>query len=256
MKIPASLTFDDIHPLSINIEKLSKLFDLLDKYGLKSTVFVTPFYKEKKIGEYKEYVNLLKSYLDNGNEIGMHGYRHTSYEFGYPIEFPFPLFKTQLDKLGKSVKILEDTFHIKIHGFRSPGYGHNSSTIKALGRLNFSYDSSKMVFKPAHIPRHGIRIKTFAGPCPYIINGNIAEIPVTGDYTYNLGPGDFSHSMEIMNRDIKFVCKKEGTFIINNHMQCTSVDYDKFLKYLVDINELRFYRLIDINQRLLDKQEI
>ena len=71
-----------------------------------------------------------------------------------------------------------------------------------------------------------------------MINGNITEIPITGDYTYNLSPDDFDRSMENMNSDIKFVYKRKGAFIINNHIQCTSVDYDKFLKYLVCIYQL------------------
>lgn len=262
----ASLTFDDIHPLAIGIEKLSNLFDLMEKYKLKSTIFVTPFYKEKKIGEYKEYVKLLKNFLDNGNEIGMHGYRHTRYEFGYPtdiglpIEIPFPSFGNQIEKLRKSVNILGDTFHTEIYGFRSPGYGHNNSTIRALSKLGFKYDSSKVSFKPAHIPRHGIRIKTFIKPYPYIVNGNMKEIPVVGDYTYNLGNGeeDFVHSMENMKKDSEFVYEKGGKFVINNHIQCTSVDYEKFLKYLIDTNKFRFCRLIDIidNEDIVDNGNI
>ncbi|VVB91069.1 Uncharacterised protein [uncultured archaeon] len=253
MKLNASLTFDDFHPLAIKTERLRELLYLLNKYRLKSTIFLIPFYKEKNIGDNKEYVNLIKNYLDEGNEIGLHGYQHSENEFGWHLfNIPFPDFRTQLNKLNKSVKILEDTFHIKIHGFRSPEYKCNNYTIKALNKLKFEYDSSKTVFRPAHFPSYYMRFKTFIQPYPYIIGGNIeniVEIPVTGDYTYDLGPEDFNFCLKNLNNGIEFVTKKKGILVINNHMQRTQIDYDEYLKSLSNDKQLKFHTLNEICQR-------
>ena len=246
MKLIASLTFDDIHPLAVDIQKLKNIIDLLDEYDIKSTFFVVPICRGKRIKYDREYVSLINRFIDNGNEIGMHGFRHELHEFGYYfLKLPFPSLENQMDKLSKSIILLEETFNTKIRGFRAPNYEFNSNTIEAIKRLQLNYDSSKTVFKPSHIPSHGMRIK-FNDPYPTIING-IKEIPITGDYTFNKKFEDFELCSEVMNKDIEFVYKKKGMLVINNHMQYTTIDYEKFLKVLVNKDELEFHTLLDIS---------
>lgn len=240
-KIPCSLTVDDIHPHAINIEKLNELLDLLRRYKLKSTLFVIPFRRGRNISENKEYVNLLKNYLDEGNEIGLHGYRHERYEFGYSSifpPFPLPSFRSQIKKLEKGTKILEDLFNINIYGFRAPDFEFNNGTIKALHKLKFKYDSSMSIFKPTHIPTHNLRFRTFVPPYPHVVNGSLVEIPITGDYNESL---DFKR----LNSDIEYVYRRKGCFIDNNHIQQTPIK-EKFLEILINNNKLKFYTLIDI----------
>lgn len=247
----ASLTFDDIHPSAINIDTLKRIFDLLKRYKLKSTIFVTPLYLDKKISENREYVNLLKNYLEEGNEIAIHGFRHENYEFGYPL-IPFPLFDDQIKKLEKSVKIFEKTFHIKANGFRSPNYHHNNNTIKALNKLKFIYDSSKTVFKPARMSK--IRFRTFVPLHPYMIYNNLVEIPITGDYLFNIDSRNFDDSIKYMKKDIEYIRKSNGVIVINNHLQLQHllVDYEQFLKTLIRINGLNFDRLDNIAKNTIN----
>lgn len=241
-KILTCLTIDDIHPVVTDIQKLNQLFDLLRRYKLKSTIFIAPFYYRKNIGDYKQYVNLLKNYLDEGNEIGLHGFEHKKHEFGYSVKLPFPLFDTQVKKLKKSTKLLENALQTKIYGFRAPCYQHNNNTIKALSELKFSYDSSKTVFKPTHIPKYNIRLRTSTLPKPYIIKDNLVEIPVVGDYTNS--QNNFEKSLD---DDIKFVSEQDGVFVINSHIQFGPIsEYAKFLEVLGRYDNLKFYSLIDI----------
>lgn len=249
MKLNVSLTFDDIHPLFIDIQKLRKIFDLLNEYSIKSTSFIIPFYKEKSIREYKDYVNLINNYLDNGNEIGVHGFQHKLHEFGYYfLNLPFPSLEIQMDILNKSIRLLKEIFQTKIYGFRAPNYEFNSNTLEVIGRLQLNYDSSKTVFKPSHIPWHGIRVK-ITDPYPSIING-IIEIPITGDYTCYKNLKDFDLCLEALYKDIEFVRKKKGTLVINNHMNFTTID-EKFLKVLLNISDLEFHTMADISQTMM-----
>lgn len=256
MKLIASLTFDDIHPYAIDIQKLRNIFDLLDEYSIKSTIFISPICKGKSIRDDKDYVNLINNYLINGNEIGVHGFQHKLHEFGYYfLNLPYPSLEIQIDRLSKSIRLLEETFHTKIYGFRAPNYEFNSNTIEAIRRLQLNYDSSKTVFKPSHIPWHGIRFKTFTDPYPSIING-ITEIPITGDYTFEKKLKDFGRCLEALYKDIEFVHKKKGILVINNHINFTSIDYEKFLNALLDINELEFHTMADISSRDISSRKI
>jgi peptidoglycan/xylan/chitin deacetylase (PgdA/CDA1 family) len=242
-KILSSLTVDDIHPHAINKEKLNELLDLLRKYKLKSTIFVIPFRRGQKLSIDKEYVKIIKNYLDEGNEIGLHGYQHYRYEFGYSsiFSFPFPSFQSQLRKLEKGIKYLEDIFNIEISGFRAPDYEFNNGTIKALHRLKFKYDSSTSLFKPTHIPNHGFRFRTFVPPHPHIVNGGLIEIPITGDYNESL---DFKK----LDEDIEYVYKRNGCFIDNNHIQQIAIN-EKFVKALVNNNKLKFCTMNEIIEK-------
>ncbi len=237
-KISCSLTVDDIHPHAVNIEKLTELLDSLRRYKLKSTLFVIPFRRGKNIDVNKEYVDLLKNYLDEGNEIGLHGFQHYKYEFGYCsiFSFPFPSFQSQIRKLEKGKRYLEDLFNTKIYGFRAPRYEFNNGTIKALHRLKFRYDSSMSIFKPTHLPKCGLRFRTFVPPYPHVVNGGLIEIPVTGDH-YNQ-----SLNFESLNNDIEYVYNRKGCFIDNNHIQKIPIK-EKFLEKLVNNNKLKFYTL-------------
>jgi len=63
------ITFDDgPHP-----ENTPKIIDILDKYNVKATFFVTG-------SEMESYPDIIRSLIDNGHTIGYHSYSHKSYK--------------------------------------------------------------------------------------------------------------------------------------------------------------------------------
>lgn len=80
------LTFDD--GPSANTEKV---LDILDRYGVKATFFVT--------NEEPQYASMIKEAYDRGNTIGLHSYTHE-----YSIYASEDSFFNDLDQIGAVVK--------------------------------------------------------------------------------------------------------------------------------------------------------
>ena len=134
--------------------------------------------------------------------------------------------------------------------FRAPFYLHNSKTLKALFNLGFGFDSSKGVFKPAHITK--FRFQAMSTPKSFKVNG-ILEVPVTGDYTYKLNKMGVDTALEIALKDYNMVKKNNGIFVMNNHPNISNLDaLFSFLKIFVSkvSNETQFIRLKDAGNSL------
>ena len=136
------------------------LLDLLDKYNIKNTFFVTGFFAEKE----QEQVKLIKK---EGHEIACHGYNH--YWRG----------NKNLDirqEIIKSKKILENITQEKIKGFRAPQLQYSSELIKILDESGFQYDSSlHPLYLPGCYNNLNKPITIFKPP----ESRNIIEIPVS-----------------------------------------------------------------------------
>ena len=97
------------------------------KNEIKATIFALANRLEKDLP-------FLKRALQEGHEIGLHGYEHvlaTSYSLE---EF------VSLTKKGK--KTLEDALGINVRGYRAPGWAINQDEYDALKGIGFSYSSS------------------------------------------------------------------------------------------------------------------
>jgi len=251
-----SVTFDDISPAYLTILELKRLINFLDEVNVACTFFVVPYEEECRSSDVEEFASCLRVALDKGHELALHGYRHTKNEFGVfypiPLPIPFPTFKRQKDRIRKGKEKLLNLIGVTPEGFRAPYYLHNSNTWKALASSNFKYDSSVTIFKPTHCSRFRVQwVRSFR---PFLTNG-IVEIPVAGDYTYNLGSCGFSDSLKMAMRDFELVKSSGGIFVINNHPNLFQESEFQFLRTL--INKIRtrstFLRLIDVAQSLLDK---
>jgi hypothetical protein len=102
------------------------------------------------------------------------------------------------------------------------------------------------VFKPAHAAH--LRVKWLSHCKPHRVHG-LLEIPVTGDYTYDLNTTNFSISLKRAIRDFEWVTSGEGVFVMNIHPRPSDANLlYKFLKEFV--KELRnrtcFSRLVDV----------
>lgn len=245
----ASITFDDISPFYLTIGELNRVVNLLEELDVKCTFFVPPCYDKKDSPAVKRFILCLKDILDKGHELALHGYKHTKNEFGcfypIPLPLPFPTFSEQKKRLEQGLANMFGLVGIKPIGFRAPFYLHNSVTLRALSRLGFYYDSSVTIFKPAH--NMHLRIQWLRNCRPSLKEG-IVEIPVSGDYTYNLEHGNFNEFLEIAMRDFEWVNSRQGIFVVNNHPQrLGSVSY-RFLRTLVKVlsRKVEFSTLGDI----------
>lgn len=236
-----ALTFDDLSPNYVTYSMLEQLLDFLRDIEIACTLFVIPGNQSFKV----EYVDLLKKARNYGHEMALHGYRHTNVEFGHIIPIPLPNLERQMELLRMGRKCLQKyTGEIPL-GFRAPLYRHSNVTFKALESLGFKYDSSKTIFKPTH--GLSIRFRTFLLPKPMKI-GDLLEIPVTADYTYNLNVVHFAQLLKHAKADFDWVRELDGIFVLNNHINRSGTIGLKFLHAL--INEIRhetdFIRLKDL----------
>ena len=116
-----------------SLEEGIKIYtDLLDKYNIKSTLFLL----NSSLDNSKDY---LLNAIKNGHEIALHGLNHVS-----PLEDNN--FKENI-KLAKDN--IENELNIKIKGYRAPCFGVNEDIINIIKDLDFKYDSSNLDFKDA-----------------------------------------------------------------------------------------------------------
>lgn len=243
-----SLTFDGISPEYLTTLELKRLIGFVNEINIKCTLFVVPSGYENRSTN-GEFVSCLKTALDYGHELALHGYMHTKNEFGccypVPLPLPFPTFRKQKERLEKGMRRLMDLTGVKPLGFRAPFYLHNNVTLRALSSLGFRYDSSATVFKPAH-GMH-LRIRWLRDCMPFVSQG-IIELPVTGDYTYSLRDRDFLDFLGGAIRDFEWIKSCHGVFVLNNHPQRLSETGYHFLRALINklSKSTKIVRLCDV----------
>lgn len=74
--------------------------------------------------------------IDDGNEIALHGFDHLC-----PLEKNLDIFEKEV-LIGKEK--IENTFNIRINGYRAPSYSLDAERLEIIQKLHFSYDSSKI----------------------------------------------------------------------------------------------------------------
>ena len=243
-----SITFDDISPAYLSTSKFNWLVSILNQIDIPCTFFVVADCSSFK----SEFASCLKSALNKGHELSLHGYRHVKNEFGYFHLFPIPLiplpaFNEQKDRIEEAMKVFVRLTGVRPLGFRAPFYLHSNITMKVLSNLRFKYDSSKTVFKPTHGTRFRVR---WSRHCkPHRVQG-IIEIPVTGDYTYNLKGANLYDSLKGALRDFEWANSRDGVFVMTLHADRLEKPLLRlFLQTLVD--KLRgktdFVRLVDVD---------
>jgi predicted deacetylase len=246
-----SITFDDISPAYLSTLKLRWLIDLLNEMNILCTFFVVPDLNANSSHK-SEFASCVKTASDFGHELSLHGYRHTKNEFGYLYPVPLPVIplpplKKQKECIAQAKEVLIQLTGMSPLGFRAPFYLYNNATLKALSSLNFKYDSSKTVFKPTHGAR--LRVRWTRNCNPHRVHG-IIEIPLTGDYTFNLKNSNFSDSVKRALRDFEWTKSRNGVFVMTIHPnRLNRALLRLFLQALVDKlhGKTDFVRLVDVN---------
>jgi len=245
----SGITFDDISPNFLSPSKLKTLLDFLNDNSVLCTFFVVP---DCALSRDSEFAACLRYASASGHELSLHGYRHVRNEFGYllPVPFsviPLPTLEEQEQRIANASNALVQLIGVRPLGFRAPFYLYNGFTLKALSSLGFKYDSSSTLFKPAHAAH--FRVKWFGKSTPQRIQGLI-EIPVTGDYTYNLTDVRMRDCVERTVRDFNWVECKRGVFVMNIHPD--RLGCGLLSTYLLEIikrlrGKTEFTRLKDVN---------
>jgi predicted deacetylase len=249
------LSFDDISPSYLTSEKLTEVIRFVNELGIPCTLFVVP--DSKPCQGSSDFTLELTRAIDFGHELSLHGYTHNRNEFGisYPpphfasLPIPFPSLQKQEQLLKEGREKLLKLTGVRIEGFRAPGYLYNSNTLRALANLGFRYDSSATFFKTAHCSR--FRVQWLHDSNPFISKG-IVEIPVTGDYTYNLDTMKPLSVLRTAIRDFGLARSSEGVFVLNNHPAKFQEREYRFLKTLIRKihGEVTFRTLVDIAKKI------
>jgi hypothetical protein len=159
-------------------DRLNKYVEITDKFNCSPTFAVTAV-------TLKRHPNLIKDLARKGAELAVHGYVH--------VDHKLLSLEEQMNHLEKAADVFK-THGIPFKGFRAPYLRTNSSTLEALTRLKFAYDSSQTIQWPviedSRYPRghtrEYYRLLDFYQPLdaatylslPRFING-LLEIPVS-----------------------------------------------------------------------------
>jgi len=109
---------------------IERIFTFFDNMGIKPTLFVVG---EQLGNDYS--VDLLRSAVDKGYEIGNHTYSHR-YDFSL-------LEESQIEEeINRCRDIISKRLSIEVEGFRAPGYNINRNVVKRLIESGYKYDSS------------------------------------------------------------------------------------------------------------------
>ena len=162
----------DFLPKTDMMDGLFVYINILDKHGIKATMFAL---RETAM----KHKDQLRKYIKNGHRLALHGERHVA-----PIHLEDNIFKTEL---LHAKKVLEETFHSKIIGYRAPFFGIDNNKLKLLQKIGFHYDSSCLNYSAA---RHTTAVNLnhfspiFDGVC---VNDNFYEFESSCENVFGTG---------------------------------------------------------------------
>ncbi len=208
---------------------------ILDKYGIKSTLFTVGKLAPKIFSR-------LKKYISRGHRLALHSYEHVA-----PMDVQPEQFREQVSLARQQ---MGEMFGTEIEGFRAPCFSLDKERLDILRDVGFQYDSSYLDFKARHTVkldlsdfkkvRNGIfqknnffefglaREKVFGNP-----------FPVSGGGYVRLGNWGFVRTLiwKYINRNDYYVFYLHPFELTNEKVPCFPElkSYDKFyLKYGID----------------------
>ncbi len=114
------------------LDGLDEYIELLDRHGIKATLFaMCPAAQKVK--------DKVKKYLDAGHTLALHGDEHVAPMTLSPEEFKNSI-RSAKDKL-------EQMFGTRVRGYRAPFFSLDNSRMDVLGELGFDYDASRLAYQ-------------------------------------------------------------------------------------------------------------
>ncbi len=113
---------------------------ILDKHGIKSTLFTVGALAPKIIDK-------LKKSISNGHRLALHSHKHVA-----PMDESVETFRHEI---RKSKMMLKELFDVDVVGFRAPYFSLDNKRLNILKELGFQYDSSHLDFLQA---RHTVAL--------------------------------------------------------------------------------------------------
>src|SRR5579871_3187696 len=89
-RVPYIFTNDD--PGSGDVRLFHELLDFLREEKVPATFFTVPCQGGTSLADRPEWIEALRRAQDEGHDLQLHGYVHTSFEFGQPPDFMLDLF--------------------------------------------------------------------------------------------------------------------------------------------------------------------
>ncbi|MBZ0155101.1 MAG: DUF3473 domain-containing protein [Alphaproteobacteria bacterium] len=201
-----SVRFEEWSRYESRVEKNTRrLFEMLDRHGVKGTFFILGWVAERCPG-------LVRDIGSAGHEVACHGYRHRLIYTMTPEQFR--------EDVHRAKGILEECAGTAVAGYRAASYSIVKETLWALDILieeGFRYDSS--IF-PIHHDRYGIpggerfahRIERAGGALVEIPPSTITlfgqNVPVAGGGYLRLFP------LGITRAAIKSINRREGKPVV------------------------------------------
>lgn len=122
------------------MDGFDEYISLLDKYGIKGTLFTVGSLAPKIASK-------LKKCIKNGHRLALHSYEHIA-----PMDVSTDTFKREISKAKEH---LSNLFGTEVMGFRAPFFSMDNSRLSILKELGFRYDSSHLDFPKA---RHTVEL--------------------------------------------------------------------------------------------------
>lgn len=120
----------------------------------------------------KKYRKLLMRIIDDGHELGVHGWKHR--------EWTHSLGKLDLDdRFKKIISKYNELTGKKPASFAAPGFNTNENALKALDRYGFLVASDLPGEKPFHPTVNGVKLKHLQVP----VNIRKGNLPIIEHYT-------------------------------------------------------------------------
>ncbi|MGZ3882622.1 MAG: polysaccharide deacetylase family protein [Bacteroidia bacterium] len=123
-------TLRDETGLKVVKEGMPILLDIYSRLGVKSTFYFVGDMAEK-------FPEVVKMILPYGHEVASHGWSHEVFN-----AFDVLPYKTQVEHLSRSKKLLEDLSGQEVISFRAPALRVNADTSRALAETGYKIDSS------------------------------------------------------------------------------------------------------------------
>ncbi len=250
-------------------EGLTRIFDLLQRYNLTSTLFIVG-----KDLEVPEKVEILRRFRDAGHECAAHSYSH-------PIGMGELAPARAEQEIKDATSAIRDSLDTDVNGFRVPGYDVTTEIWELLARSGYRYDASlfqspwtvmlkgfvRLFIKKGQgatrqfghgtsgaFPRTPFRIgdiKEFEeSPCKDLMEFPVMasprlRLPVQVSYAQLLGAGHFIHAAEYHRRHtIPVTCILHGIDLVDTQKIAVLPDAPFYSRMFFNIPMKRKMRVV------------